>query len=580
MRAVLAFTMVLFGESLAKRKPIVWTPKNKVQTVKDHPNSPARIVQTKDQARKAAAAAEDRARNEEADRQASQAADIAAKRKLRKELGLKTDGAGSSPSSSSKPVKTVKVPKVAATTKEAESKPLVGKNSLGKGSKGATKKRAPAKPKKINPVTRTKARRTQERPNQHMKGSSGRSIRRKSNKVSRSAGERSRRAVGPNRGSSMGRVTADRDRIDIILPNGMTLDMARDEIINVRKIATSRKWGQNLTRKISRLISARVALNFMEQKDSSGLPWAELSESTIQKRSRSGAQHRDTGLKKDIDGLKGMPRRRKKGETERQFERRKAETLKSIRPDIAQARSESFSRHTLKDRPIVHMGDRDESGDRKKAVATNLIPLIDSASMFESLVLGVTRRDEDKDAEKAEANPNYRLNGVVDRIGNAPAFLINSKGDIVIRPKDLSKKNRVKFVVHNRPTSAGGYTPSNVPGREFFFLKKDDEEFISLALTAWILASSDDAGVARRAGSDSRRLTGVAMTTWETAPDRIKARTGAAESIDSLLGLAEQKTSDMLDQEGVYEFISAARGIKMSTKKRINKMRKNMGIKV
>jgi hypothetical protein len=99
-------------------------------------------------------------------------------------------------------------------------------------------------------------------------------------------------------------------------------------------------------------------------------------------------------------------------------------------------------------------------------------------------------------------------------------------------------------------------------------------------LTAWILASSDDAGVARRAGSDSRRLTGVAMTTWETAPDRIKARTGAAESIDSLLGLAEQKTSDILDQEGVYEFISAARGIKMSTKKRINKMRKNMGIKV
>jgi len=423
------------------------------------------------------------------------------------------------------------------------------------------------------------------------------------NRTSQKSGTRSRRAVGSSRGSSSG--TVRKSETDIIFPNGATLKMTVAEIKRVRKIASSRKWGQNLTRKIGILTATRVALNFQEQRDSSGTKWEGLSESTIRKRSKRGPQHRNTDVKKELEKkVTGLPRRAKKGESPSQFELRKSKAFKDLAPELYEQRHAPFSRRIAGTRKegtvgkdsdgnavfnhapgtkMLKTGPAGQDGKRREVTAINMIPLIDSGSLFQALTIGSKKNDEeDKDTFSSTDNLHKH------RSSNIPTFKVSSKGDIVISPKGLSKKNKMKMVVHNRPASAGKL--GNVPGREFFFLKKDDVDFLQKALTAWILSSGDevDIGKRTRAGGRGRMKAPLLDNSKNAQGARMDLRNAAAGSLTlsegqnddaSLLQMLDDTTSTMLNSDGVLDFISASRGISMSTNRRIGKMRRSKGTK-
>ena len=382
-------------------------------------------------------------------------------------------------------------------------------------------------------------------------------------RTTRPDGERSRRNQNRTPTSGIGRATKTNESLVIL--NGETIHLFEDEIKRVRKIAASKVWGKNLVRKIGHLVSDRVQMNFNEQRDSTGKEWPALAEATIKKRMSRGPQHRDMGLKKDLDKFTGANRlRKKKGETKYQLEQRRASHVESTAPDLAEKRRQSFSEDILKSRPTVKMGDGEDT-------PINLLPLIDSGNLLASLTVGVSG-DPDSDGEYSTHSRSTPR-----RLGNAPMFKINAKGDLIITPKNLSKKNKLKMGVHNRPVGQGG--------REFFFLKKADLDFISEVLTAWVLASGDESDVAKRTtgakGGKGRLSTVKLGNTHGQQSERMGIRGSSAESLQNgLLNMVDSNITQRLNSGGVMDMINGARSIQTSTNRRINKMRREMGISV
>ena len=308
----------------------------------------------------------------------------------------------------------------------------------------------------------------------------------------------------------------------------------------VRNIATHKKWGPHLRNRLAAMASIRVAMNFQEAEDASGASWPALSPSTLKKRQKRGGQARGTKL----------PKRRKKGESVANFDKR--------RQSILQAPSENmiYSRTTGRRREVAQGGE-----DRGITELT----LIDSGDLFGSVVGNMS---EVAPAEhKARTSYSQKLQ-----------LKVSGKGTIVIQPIGLKKMEKIKFQVHNKPvgdkTVVGPRNQKNrpvVPGREFFYLKADDYKFLGKVFTAWILAG----GKLTRPGKNKN-------TEDRIAPRRA-ARTTSAESLlretkpgddgatlFSLIGTANQ---EKLNREGVKAFIDATKSIRQSVAQRRSRMR-------
>tara|TARA_B100000029_G_scaffold251390_1_gene248399 strand:+ start:645 stop:1862 length:1218 start_codon:yes stop_codon:yes gene_type:complete len=307
----------------------------------------------------------------------------------------------------------------------------------------------------------------------------------------------------------------------------------------VRNIATHKKWGPHLRNRLAAMASIRVAMNFQEAEDASGASWPPLSPSTLKKRQKRGAQARGTKL----------PKRRKKGETVADFDKRRQKILQAPSADLEISR-------TGKRRRV-------EQGGNVRGLTE--LTLIDSGDLFGSVVGNMS--EVAPSTEKRPTGYSQKLQ-----------LKVSGKGKIVIQPIGLRKMEKVKFKVHNKPvgdkTVVGPKKQKNrpvVPGREFFYLKAEDYRFFEKVFTAWIIAGG--------------KLTkpGKKKTTMATLKTRRAARTKAAESlliedipgrdVSSLFDLIGIENQLRLEREGVQAFLNATKSIRQSVAQRRARMR-------
>ncbi len=259
-----------------------------------------------------------------------------------------------------------------------------------------------------------------------------------------------------------------------------------ESVLNAKQGLRHPRLKNRVTKGMETLIAAIVADNYTRRQGSEegsrGAKWAPLDPDTVAKRARQKNKGFAMTFKKSTTripkGQKGAGRFKSeitKGKAARRlFPNRTQQgdftgtvSKRTVGPAVSQALA---IREGKSGTPL--------SSGKQKEFASGIIPLVDTGSLFKSVAVQFTAG-----AAKLLAGSSGHL-AVMDEGtwtgGHALKWTIASN-KITIAPKGLRGKARLKFRVHNRPTSdllkAG--RGSKIPGREFFYLNPKDTDLIS-----------------------------------------------------------------------------------------------------
>jgi len=301
-----------------------------------------------------------------------------------------------------------------------------------------------------------------------------------------------------------------------------------DAMHNAKEALKNPRLSNRVTKAMETLVAAIVSDNMVRRQARNGSRWAPLDPDTIAKRTRQKDAGFHTGMTKQKTripkGKKGAGRfttEYTKGKSARRlFPERDLKgaftgevSKRTVGPAIGEAlalREEKAAARSRSGKPL--------SKKRQKEFAGGIIPLVDTGGLFKSVGVQFTSK-----AAQMLASANT-IGAVTKNMegwtgGHALKWTL-TRNKITIEPKGLRGKAKLKFRVHNRPTSdmlrAG--KNSRIPGREFFYLNDKDmnlisEIFLILALVGRTRREEAE-GVPKRLQSPLYKQTPLAAKKW------------------------------------------------------------------
>ena len=302
-----------------------------------------------------------------------------------------------------------------------------------------------------------------------------------------------------------------------------------DEMHNAKEALKHPRMSNRVTKAMETLIAAIVADNMVRRQAQNGQRWAPLDPKTIAKRARQ----KDSGFHSGMTKKKTRIPKGKKGAGRFTTEYTKGKSARRLFPErdssggftgevskrtVGSAVSEGLALREEKAAAMSPTG-RPLSKKRQSEFASGIIPLVDTGSLFSSVGVqfapGAARL-----LAKAYPRGAVTKNDQLWTGGHALKWTL-TRNKITIAPKGLRGKAKLKFRVHNRPTSdmlkAG--KNSRIPGREFFYLNKDDtdliaEIFLVLAMNARTRREESE-GIPKRLQGSLYKQTPLAAKKWK-----------------------------------------------------------------
>jgi len=302
-----------------------------------------------------------------------------------------------------------------------------------------------------------------------------------------------------------------------------------DEVRNAKEALKHPRLSNRVTKAMETLIAAIVADNMVRRQASNGKRWAPLDPDTIAKRARqkdagfhTGMSKKNTRIPKGKKGAGRFSTEFSKGKAARRlFPERDASgdfvgMGKVSKLNVGAAVGKGLA---LREEKYAAKSGVPLSKKRQKEFASGIIPLVDTGSLFSSVGVQFS-------PGAARMLANLRTKGSVTKNdeqwtgGHALKWTL-TRNKVTIAPKGLRGKAKLKFRVHNRPTTdmllAG--KNSRIPGREFFYLNKDDTDLIANIFLALALMGrtrrEESEGIPKRLQGSLYKQTPLAAKKWK-----------------------------------------------------------------